>query len=264
MMSLRRHKQDWEEMATVDPLWAIASDPARKHGGWQVDEFFATGEAETAGVLEAAQALGYPRQWESALDFGCGVGRITRAMASRFQKAVGVDISEEMIKRAREVNSDHTNCSFVLNVAPDLHLFASGTFDFIYCSLVLQHLPDQRLARRYIVELLRLLRPGGVLVFQMPYLIPWRNKLQLRRRLYALLRRVGFRAHFLYKLGGLNPIRMISMTEKEIRGLAHKHGGVVVLAAPQHEPGQPIHSMVYFISLNDTASKRRDSATRRS
>ena len=44
-MSLERHRQDWEHLAETDPLWAVLTHPGRKGGRWDVDEFFATGEA---------------------------------------------------------------------------------------------------------------------------------------------------------------------------------------------------------------------------
>src|SRR5687768_9687456 len=105
-MSLQRHKQEWEEMATVDPLWAIASDPSRRYGRWELDEFLATGEEEISAGLQTAQDLGFPKSWERALDFGCGVGRLTRAMSNRFGGCIGVDISSEMVNRASELNAD--------------------------------------------------------------------------------------------------------------------------------------------------------------
>ncbi|MEO6457178.1 MAG: class I SAM-dependent methyltransferase [Chloroflexia bacterium] len=262
-MSLQRHKQEWEEMASVDPLWAIASDPSRRYGRWKLDEFLATGEAEIAAVLQTAiglkgvglkpipQAncsLGYPQRWQRALDFGCGVGRNTRAMSSRFEECVGVDISSEMVSRAIRLNADRGNCKFIVNVAPELRQFQSSTFDFVYSSLVLQHLPSRTMARQYIVEFLRIIRPGGLVVFQLPYLIPWRNQLQIRRRLYALLRRLGFNMRFLYKRAGLNPIRMIAIPEQEVRRLVEAHG-VLALVEPEGDSGEPILSLRYYATL---------------
>ena len=101
---LNRHRRDWEELAAVDPLWAILAAPERRWGRWPLEEFFATGEEEIAQVLDVASGLGYPTQHERALDFGCGVGRLTRALSGRFREAVGIDISEEMIRLARELS----------------------------------------------------------------------------------------------------------------------------------------------------------------
>jgi SAM-dependent methyltransferase len=90
---LQRHKRDWERLAAEDPLWAVLTDPARRGRRWRVEDFLATGEAEIAGALEEAAELDLPERRGSALDFGCGAGRLTRALSLRFERAVGVDIS---------------------------------------------------------------------------------------------------------------------------------------------------------------------------
>ncbi len=117
---LERHKQEWEELASVDPLWAISTDAEHRGGRWELGEFFDTGEAEISEVLKAADDLGEPVRRGRALDFGCGVGRLSRPLAKRFRECVGLDISEGMVKLARELNEDRPNCRFVVNDAPDL------------------------------------------------------------------------------------------------------------------------------------------------
>ena len=101
MAELERLRSDWDALAKGDALWAILTDGNKAGGGWDVGEFFATGEIELATVM------GYLGEVEclldadgAALDFGCGVGRLTQALARRFAASVGVDISEEMIRRA--------------------------------------------------------------------------------------------------------------------------------------------------------------------
>ena len=102
---------------------------------------------------------------ERALDFGCGAGRLTIALADRVDTAVGVDISEPMLAKARELDT-HGRCTFVHNDGADLARFSDASFDVVMSSLVLQHLP-QDLARGYLAELVRVLRSGGALVVQL-------------------------------------------------------------------------------------------------
>ncbi len=158
-MSLERHRRDWEALAATDPLWAVLTDPARKGGRWTREEFLATGEAEIAEVLERAERLGRPSRRRRALDFGCGAGRLTRALALRFDEAVGVDIATGMVAAARELNADVPAARFEVNERPDLSRFETGAYDLVYTSLVLQHLPDQRAIEAMIAELLRLTAP---------------------------------------------------------------------------------------------------------
>ncbi len=236
-MGLHRLERDWEDLATLDPLWAILADPNRQHGRWDLEEFFATGVREVSELLRAAEELGCTPDRGRALDFGCGVGRLTRALSAEFEECVGVDISGEMIRSARELNADRQNCRFLVNVAPDLTLFESGTFDFVLSLIVLQHMPSGQAALGYVAEFLRVLRPGGLLVFQLPTEIALRNRRQLRRRAYTLLRELGVSERFLYGRAGLHPVRMIAVPRAKVEAAVAESGGVVVQAAPDHLAG---------------------------
>src|SRR5688572_18225976 len=149
---LERHKREWEELASVDPLWAILTSADRRGGRWELAEFFDTGEAEISEVLKLADDLGEPVRRGRALDFGCGVGRLSRPLAERFRECVGLDISDGMVKLARELNEDRPNCRFVVNDTPDLEQFDSDSFDFVYSSLVLQHMPSAEMVEAYVGE----------------------------------------------------------------------------------------------------------------
>jgi SAM-dependent methyltransferase len=72
-----------------------------------------------------------------------------------------------MIENARELNQYPEKCRYFLNAQEDLQIFADDEFSFIYSNVVLQHIPPQ-ISRRYLVEFARVLRPGGLLVFQLP------------------------------------------------------------------------------------------------
>jgi SAM-dependent methyltransferase len=157
----------WERLGRRDPLWAVLTHPTKRDGRWETDEFFRSGEAEIQAALEHARELGLSIQRRRALDFGCGVGRLTQAMATQFDRADGVDISASMLRHARRYNRHPGRCTYHLNVAGDLSLFADASFDFVYTTLVLQHI-EPPLSRRYISELIRVLAPGGLLVFQLP------------------------------------------------------------------------------------------------
>src|SRR5205809_501859 len=85
IMSLRKQKRDWNDLADLDPLWAILSHKNKKFR-WDLNEFFSTGQTEIDKTIKIAEQLDYPRDWDLALDFGCGVGRLTRALAKNFQE----------------------------------------------------------------------------------------------------------------------------------------------------------------------------------
>jgi len=54
-----------------------------------------------------------------------------------------------------------------VNARKDLKLFADNRFDFVYSNITLQHI-EPRFIKRYVEEFVRLLAPGGVLLFQFP------------------------------------------------------------------------------------------------
>jgi SAM-dependent methyltransferase len=246
---LERHKQEWEELASVDPLWAILTGPEHRGGRWELSEFFGTGEAEISEVLRIADDLGEPIRRERALDFGCGVGRLTQALSMRFRECVGLDISEGMVQLARELNENRPNCRFVVNAAPKLEQLDSGSFDFVYSALVLQHMPSTEMVESYVGEFVRVLRPGGLAVFQMLSHIPRVLRLQPRRRLYAVLRTVGLSEQFLVMRMKLTPARGLAVSEAEMRQFVERNGGVVEYVEGHGEPTADEHvfSLRYFV-----------------
>lgn len=124
-------------MAQMDMLFSILSEPESRFGKWDQDEFFSTGQTEISGVMQCAAVLGRPVGTELALDFGCGVGRLTRALAEFFQHTCGLDISKTMIDSAKEYNASSPGCDFLLYSGNDLSLFPDGKFDMIYTRYVL-------------------------------------------------------------------------------------------------------------------------------
>src|SRR5690349_18387980 len=136
-MSFRSTLQDWEYLAKKDALWAILSDPSKTGGRWKLDEFFAIGQSEIDGAMRYLQKHQMsPVDFESALDFGCGVGRLARALTAHFEKVYGVDASPTMIARGRELNADRPKLELVLNQEPRLARFADNSMSFVYTTLV--------------------------------------------------------------------------------------------------------------------------------
>jgi SAM-dependent methyltransferase len=164
---LDESRRFWDAHAERDPLWAVLSDPGKDKRTWDVRRFFQTGVNEVALILYELESHGIDVRPGRALDFGCGVGRITQALAPRFEQVVGVDVSPRMIETATALNRFPDRASYTANDAPHLGRFSDDTFDFIYTNLVLQHIvPDITVV--YLREFLRILRPAGVLVFQLP------------------------------------------------------------------------------------------------
>ena len=243
-----RNQREWDDLAVLDPLWSILSNPAKRFGKWDVEEFFSTGRKEIEEILAEAKALGYPLRGCRALDFGCGVGRVTRALAEHFAECYGVDISEEMITLAEHLNGHMSKCRFIVNAADDLKIFPGDHFDMVYSNIVLQHLPERNQIESYISEFVRVVAPGGLVAFQLASWIPWRNRIQIRRRLYSLLKNLGADGRFLYTKLGLHPIRMNFIPEREVIDLLEAAGARVVGVGRRVGSGRSFQSCVYFVS----------------
>jgi SAM-dependent methyltransferase len=179
----------WEGLAKEDPLWAILVEPGKEGGQWDLDDFFERGRSEIAQVLGRAGELSLPLHLAGrALDFGCGAGRLTQGLAHHFANCDGVDVSPTMIDLAIKYNRFPAVCHYRVNVASDLRLFQNDQFDFIYSNCVLQHMAPL-LALSYVKEFVRVLRPGGTVVFQVPDLLggPKLGVLRVTHRAAALL-----------------------------------------------------------------------------
>lgn len=157
----------WDTLAKEDPLWAILSVPEKRGRKWTPEDFFRSGQAEVDATLGRILTSGYPLSSGAALDFGCGVGRLTQPLADYFERVVGVDISPTMLELARGFNRRGSRVEYILNAVDNLRIFADRTFDLVYSQIVLQHMPHA-CAVAYIREFFRIARPGGFIMFQVP------------------------------------------------------------------------------------------------
>ncbi len=166
-MNLEELQKHWDAFGEEDPMWAILTIPELKGGKWDPQDFFQRGDQEINEQIAYIESLGIQLEYKRALDFGCGIGRLTQALCQYFDECRGVDIAPAMIEGARAFNKHSNRCHYHVNESDDLQLFNNNTFNFIYTVIVLQHMQPQY-SRKYIKEFLRVLAPGGLLTFQLP------------------------------------------------------------------------------------------------
>src|SRR5262249_22934384 len=164
LQEFRKLARNWDAFGDADPLFGVLSDPTKFGGQWRVDDFFASGDVHVKHWLGIVREI-TPFYPGACLDFGCGVGRLTRALSESFLETVGMDVANSMIAMARRYNKN-PRCRFVVNRDPGLRSINSGTFDFVQSCLVLQHIPPE-VTLRYIEEFFRVTKPDGVVVFQL-------------------------------------------------------------------------------------------------
>ena len=128
---LKELQGHWDDLGHRDPLWAILTSPSKKENQWDLDEFFHTGRYEiTQALVKVSEFL--PRFHSGrALDFGCGVGRLTQGLCLYFEECWGIDIAPSMIEAARKYNGHGDKCHYLVNDREDLSFFESATFDFV-------------------------------------------------------------------------------------------------------------------------------------
>src|SRR5439155_23079905 len=129
----------WDSHARRDPLWAILSEPTKKGRQWDLQDFLRTGEREIFELMRTLVELDIAVQPRRGLDFGCGVGRLTRPVANYFVEVVGLDISAEMIRLANMLNREPFRVQYVCNARQDLTIFPASIFTFACAHLVFQH-----------------------------------------------------------------------------------------------------------------------------
>ena len=166
-MSLEELRRNWNAFGRKDPFWAILTDPKKKGNKWQAEEFFETGVSEIKYLMDHIESLGVHIPRRKALDFGCGVGRLTQALAGYFGEVHGVDIAPSMIELAIRYNRYGDRCKYHLNNSASLELFADDSFDLIYSRITLQHIQPEY-SKGYISEFVRVLAPSGLLIFSLP------------------------------------------------------------------------------------------------
>jgi len=156
-------RQDWDERARKDAFHYIAS--WRKD--WTPESFFQSGEEDYDRLVAPVfNRIGWNPQGKVMLELGCGAGRMTRSFAQRFSHVHAFDISKEMLGHARVLYPEATNIIWTLANGTDLSDLSDESVDFAFSYIVLQHMPEPSFAIHYIREMLRVLKPGGLFLFQ--------------------------------------------------------------------------------------------------
>lgn len=157
--AVRALRNSWDAAARDNAQFNVVTIP-----GQTEEEFFESGVQEVERVLARLADLGIAVerfQDGMALDFGCGLGRLSTAFAPHFRRVVGVDVSGEMISRARR----RERVAYMR--LDSLEQLARRSFDLIYTNITLQHMPGW-LQRQYIDDFFALVRDDGAVVFELP------------------------------------------------------------------------------------------------
>src|SRR5437868_1576451 len=164
-------RADWDRRARENHRYYIVNSQK----DWSADEFTRSGEESVARYVDTDMAnvcQGKQPAGMRVLDFGCGSGRVMRALARRFGKVVGVDISHEMLIRAQGELADVPNVEFHQSNGADLTVLGDSLFDFAFAFSVFHHVPDKTIIESCIREVGIHLSPGGLFKFEVQGYLP--------------------------------------------------------------------------------------------
>ena len=148
-------KSDWNVRAEEDAHKAIACDDAQNEAA-----FRASGERDIPLVMDGVTEILQGR--ESALEIGCGTGRLLEPLTRHFDQVFGVDVSGEMVRRGRERLVHLPQVRFVEIDGRGKLPFPDESFDFCFSYITFHHIPIKSVVRRYIDESHRVLKTAGV------------------------------------------------------------------------------------------------------
>jgi SAM-dependent methyltransferase len=151
----------WDERAVENALWYVDTSVDYHHPS--MDQFLATGRKIAEEAFGNAPVR--PDRRQVAVEIGPGVGRLSLAMAEHFERVIGIDVSAEMVNRARQLVPDQ-RVTFEVGDGLTLAPLANESSDFVFSFTVLQHIPKVSVIEGYLAETARVLRPGGVAALQ--------------------------------------------------------------------------------------------------
>lgn len=163
---LRKMEREWDQRARKNALYYVNTERT----DWSEEEFFRSGRREVEEQIlsdmgNICQGKD-PRQMR-VLEIGCGAGRVTRPLSEVFGEVHAVDVSGEMVRRARQVLAGRPNVFLYKNNGMDLSVLGDLKFDFAFSIVVFQHIPRREVVESYVREVHRLLRPGALFKFQL-------------------------------------------------------------------------------------------------
>ncbi len=152
----------WDARAREDAFYFVDNRQAYREADREA--FWARGEEELDLLLDAL-CVSVARQ-DVVVDVGCGVGRLTRVLAERGREVWALDVSEEMLARARRLHRDLDGVHWVHGDGVSLAGIPSAVADGCVSHVVFQHIPEPEVTLSYVREMGRVLRPGGWAAFQ--------------------------------------------------------------------------------------------------
>jgi SAM-dependent methyltransferase len=156
-------EQFWDARAREDAFYFV--DSRLRYSAPDEASFWTGGERALANLLAALDAEIPPGA--TVLDIGCGLGRLTRPLARTAAQVYALDVSREMLDRARQLNPQLDNVRWLHGDGTSLRPVEDAAVDVCLSHVVFRHIPDPAITLGYVREMGRVLRPNGLAVFEL-------------------------------------------------------------------------------------------------
>lgn len=215
--SLLQHIQSsWEHLGATEPHWSVltADKFKQEHIADNEEAFYQTGKPNVEALWQSLQRNGIdPTVLKTCLEYGCGLGRVTRWLAERLDRVYGYDISRAHLAGAGDYLKRKEFQNVVLrHIATPSDVEQLEKTDLVYSVIVLQHNPPPIIAM-IVRGLLMSLNPGGIAYFQVP---------TYQRGYYFSC------AGYLGKVGGKKGMEMHVLPQAEVFNIAAQTGARVL------------------------------------
>ena len=178
-------REFWDARARENALYFV--DSTLDYRSPDTGRFWREGKEALEGVLSLLQVTLRPT--DHVVEIGCGVGRMTRALAERVRRVTAIDVSPEMLARARELNPGAESVSWLQGDGVSLAGVPDSEADACMSFVVFQHIPQPAITLGYVREMGRILRPGAWAAFQVSNDPDLHRPSGARRRVATLLGR---------------------------------------------------------------------------
>ncbi|HFD13534.1 MAG TPA: class I SAM-dependent methyltransferase [Crenotrichaceae bacterium] len=215
----------WSFLGTTEPHWSVISHQnfSQKNIDAHQHEFYQSGQKDVSLIQACLQRNQIDSSLlNSCLEYGCGVGRVTRWLAGQFSTIHACDISLSHLQLATDyldkkaihnVNLIHIESIEIVDHLPKV--------DLIYSALVLQHNPPP-IIEILIEKLLKALNTGGIAIFQVP---TYRANYSFETEKY------------LQQQAGINTIEMHLLPQQRIFEIIHQQQATLLEIFEDHRAG---------------------------
>ncbi len=155
---MNKQKALWNKLAKSNSKYYIASFKGK---GITEEEFDESGNKDFIKYISDDEILMGKLFLNNTtiLEIGCGTGRMTEYMAWYFKKVIGIDISGEMIRQAKERLKGKNNIEFIETDGQTIPL-SNNSIDFAFSYLVFQHFKTKEMIEANFKEVYRVLKSG--------------------------------------------------------------------------------------------------------